>query len=152
MLANILTLLREVNVFKCDYLPRFLVPPSVDPSEPALAEQLLLLILVHHLPRVEVLPLVVIVDYVTISQVDHVVVMKEQPLGRIYSAERCPLELQLALDGIDKLINFTDVHARYVETPRGALVKAVHFDVELRERGFKKSEGLLILDLEIPCL
>ncbi len=75
----------KVHVLECDYFPGLFVPTTVYFSETALSDKLLLLILVDDLAGVEGAALIVVVENVTISQVEHIIIVQENPLGGVYA-------------------------------------------------------------------
>ncbi len=71
----------EVLVFKRDDFSSFLMPAAVHTTETTLSQECLSLVLVDDLLVIEVSPFVVIVEYVTISKVQHIVIVEEYALG-----------------------------------------------------------------------
>lgn len=71
------------------------MPATVHSTETTLTEQFLLLILVDDLSRVERPPLVVVVQDVTIPQVENVIVMEVNALGGVHYALGSLFEFEL---------------------------------------------------------
>ena len=71
------------------------MPATVHSTETTLTEQFLLLILVDDLSRVERPPLVVVVQDVTIPQVQNVIVMEVNALGGVHYALGSLFEFEL---------------------------------------------------------
>ena len=71
------------------------MPATVHSTETTLTEQFLLLILVDDLSRVEGPPLVVVVQDVTIPQVENVIVMEVNALGGVHYALGSLFEFEL---------------------------------------------------------
>ena len=90
-----LTLRGQVDILKCDELAGLLVPATVYAAETTLTEQFLLLVLVDDLSRVEGPPLVVVVQDVTIPQVENVIVMEVNALGGVHYALGSLFEFEL---------------------------------------------------------
>ena len=71
------------------------MPATVHAAETPLTKQFLLLILVDDLSRVEGPPLVVVVQDVTIPQVENVIVMEVNALGGVHYALGSLFEFEL---------------------------------------------------------
>lgn len=67
MLSKSLTLVGEINVLKGNDLASFLVPAAIDRSKATFAQELLLLILIHHLPWVKIASLIIVIENVPVS-------------------------------------------------------------------------------------
>lgn len=79
------TQISEVDVLERNQLARFLVSASVDAAEAALPQKLLLRVLVYDLRRVEVTPLVVVVQSVAVSQIDNIIIVQLDALLIVYA-------------------------------------------------------------------
>lgn len=86
---------RQVDILKSDELPGLLVPATVHATEATLPEQFLLLVLVDDLSRVEGPPLIVVVEYVAIPQVQDVIVMEVNALRGVHDTLGSLFEFEL---------------------------------------------------------
>jgi len=105
------------------------VSASIDTAKASLTKELLSLILVYDLLWIEIFPLVIIVEDVTISQIKYIIIMQENPLRRIYFALRSALELQLRFYVIDQLFHSFHLSAMQVQYfPLLSIVDAIELD------------------------
>jgi hypothetical protein len=105
------------------------VSASIDTAEPSLTKELLSLILVYDLLWIEIFPLVIVVEDVTISQIKHIIIMQEYPLRRIYFALRSALELQLRFYIVDQLLHSFHLSAMQVQYfPLLSIINTIKLD------------------------
>lgn len=83
IIREFLTLMPKVHVFECHNFTSFLVTTAVHLTKTSLTYQLLFFILIDNLTCVEIASLVIIVKDVPISQIKHIIIVKEDSLGRI---------------------------------------------------------------------
>jgi hypothetical protein len=127
------THLSEILVFECDNFSTLFMSASVDASEAALSDECLSLVLIDDLFGVEVASLVVVVEDVAVSQVEHVVVVQHDALRRVHSRRRRPLVLQLRLNQVEQLVHALHVRTQQIQhRTRLSIVLPIFLDNKLR--------------------
>lgn len=105
---------------------------SVHSSESTLADKSFPLVLINDLLRIKIASLVVVVEDVTVSEVEHVVVVQHYALRRVDSCGRRPLVLQLGFNQVEQLVHGFHIRTQQVQDcSRLAIVLPIFLDNKL---------------------
>ena len=101
----------------------------VHATETTFTKECFLLVLVDDLSGVEIPALVIVVQNLTISQVEHIIVVKQYALRGIHTTLRGLFEFQLSFNLIDELVDALQVDTEQIKLschPLLGLVSAIH--------------------------